>query len=191
MNKNDVLALENLLMEYGVLKTGVVSVKDIVFDVGFRKLCESNSCGKYGKCYTCPPHAGEINELIAYAKTFDEAIIYQTVGELEDSYDIEGMLEQGIKHNKITLKFQNYTMQHVSGDNLHLGAGGCKHCDVCAFVTNEPCRFPKLALKSLETFGIDVSTLSKLAGMNYINGQNTVTYFGGFFYKNTTKLGSE
>ena len=30
--------------------------------------------------------------------------------------------------------------------------------------------------------GIAVLQLAQLCGMKYINGQNTVTYFGGFFY---------
>ncbi len=180
--KNEIEHLIQKLTELGSFKVGVVNVSDIVFDVGFRKLCEANSCGKYGKCWTCPPDAGEINELIAFAKQFDEAIIYQTVGELEDSYDFEGMMEAGKVHNKLTQKLQKITMDMEIEPSLHLGAGGCRVCEKCAKATDEPCRVPKLALKSLETFGIDVSQLARIAGMKYINGQNTVTYFGGFFY---------
>ncbi len=182
MSKQDTEAIIEKLQQFGVFKTGIVAVKDIVFDPAFRKLCESNSCGKYGKCWTCPPDAGEINELIAQAKQFDEAVIYQTVGELEDSYDFEGMMAAGEVHNKITQKLQKVTAEMDVNPSLHLGAGGCKVCERCAKATNEPCRVPRLAIKSLETFGIDVSQLSRLAGMKYINGQNTVTYFGGFFY---------
>ena len=35
----------------------------------------------------------------------------------------------------------------------------------------------------METYGIAVSTLAKSCGMNYINGVNTVTYFGAYFVK--------
>jgi len=30
---------------------------------------------------------------------------------------------------------------------------------------------------------MNVSTLAKLCGMNYINGKDTVTYFGAFLYR--------
>ena len=38
-------------------------------------------------------------------------------------------------------------------------------------------------MASLETYGIAVSELAALAGMNYINGSDTVTYFGAVLYK--------
>ena len=31
-------------------------------------------------------------------------------------------------------------------------------------------------------YGVNVSALAKLVGLNYINGANTVTYFGAIFY---------
>jgi hypothetical protein len=37
-------------------------------------------------------------------------------------------------------------------------------------------------MPSLEAYGINVSELAKAAGMNYINGQNTVTYFGAVLF---------
>ena len=61
---------------------------------------------------------------------------------------------------------------------LHLGAGGCRVCPVCGRRTGEPCRFPEKAIGSLEAYGVNVSLLAEAAGMRYINGQDTVTYFG-------------
>ena len=37
-------------------------------------------------------------------------------------------------------------------------------------------------MASLEAYGIHVSKLAKAADMKYINGQNTVTYFGGVLF---------
>ena len=66
---------------------------------------------------------------------------------------------------------------------LHLGAGGCGLCEVCAKRTDEPCRHPDLAMASLEAYGFNVSLLAAAADMKYINGQNTVTYFGAVLFK--------
>jgi predicted metal-binding protein len=54
---------------------------------------------------------------------------------------------------------------------------------VCAKRTDEPCRHPDLAMASLEAYGFNVSRLAAAADMKYINGQNTVTYFGAVLFK--------
>ena len=56
-------------------------------------------------------------------------------------------------------------------------------CEVCGKRTGEPCRFPQKAIGSLEAYGINVSLLAKESGMNYINGADTVTYFGAVFFR--------
>ncbi|MBM3708346.1 MAG: DUF2284 domain-containing protein, partial [Actinobacteria bacterium] len=37
-------------------------------------------------------------------------------------------------------------------------------------------------ISSLEAYCMNVSTLAGLCNMKYINGQNTVTYFGAFLF---------
>ncbi len=182
MLQQDVQLLLQKLSELGAFKTGVVAVKDIVFNPNFRKYCVDNYCGKYGKYWTCPPDAGEINELISFAKQFDEAIIYQTTGKLESSVDQNGIKLAENAHQKIAQNLQSYIVQLCADKCLHLGTGGCNLCEVCTRVKNEPCISPQHAIRGLSAFGIDVSHLSKLSGMKYDNGQNTVTFFGAVIY---------
>lgn len=170
------------IMDMGAHQAAQIKVEDIPFDRSFRSLCESNACGNYGKSYMCPPDAGDIDELIAKAKTFDYAVVYQTVGSLEDSYDFEGMMAAGERQNDLAQEI-SIAFKHNFAETLHLGAGGCRVCPVCAKRTDEPCRYPEKALSSLETYGIAVSELAARCGMKYIHGANTVTYFGAFFYK--------
>ena len=61
---------------------------------------------------------------------------------------------------------------------LLLGAGGCRICQRCAKESGQACRYPEQALSSLEAYGINVSVLAPMAGMKYINGPDTVTFFG-------------
>lgn len=89
------------IVEMGAYKAALLDVSLIHFDRKFRELCQSNACGNYGACWTCPPDAGDIDTLIARAKTYQKALVYQTVGRLEDSFDIEGMLEAGKLHNDL------------------------------------------------------------------------------------------
>ena len=185
----------------GFVNAGIIAVEKIPFDPGFRKACEANQCGNYGKCWTCPPDVGEIDDLIRQAKQYRWAVVYQTIGQLEDSYDFEGMMEAGKRHNELAQKLRAFTRERRKERQdgpesetvcteepegvsfLHLGAGGCRVCSVCAKVTGEPCRHPDMAMRSLETYGINVSLLAQEAGMRYINGQNTVTYFGAVFMR--------
>lgn len=108
--------------------------------------------------------------------------MYQTVGTLEDSYDFESMMEAARLHNELSRALAKWFATLPFAKKLHLGAGGCHMCGVCAKRTNEPCRHPELAMPSLETYGINVSELAASSGMKYINGQNTVTYFGALLF---------
>lgn len=170
------------IISLGAFKAAAIDVANIPFDRSFRSLCEKNACGNYGKNWMCPPDAGDIDTLIAKAKTFEHALVFQTVGMLEDSYDFDGMMEAGRRMNRLARSIADEFSQLPFSKTLLLGAGGCRVCEVCAKRTGEPCRFPDKAMASLETYGIAVLQLAQLCGMKYINGQNTVTYFGGFFY---------
>lgn len=165
----------------GATQAAVLPVSDIVFHLEFRAMCQSNACGMYGKCWTCPPHVGEPEALISHARSFDTVVVYQTVSPLEDSYDIEGMLAAGERQNELTQAVQALMRKAGEPRFLHLGAGGCRRCAVCAKAEDKPCRFPDEALASLEGYCIDVSQLAASCGMRYINGVNTVTYFSALF----------
>ena len=183
MKKDDLfLKLTDSVLSLGAYKAAVIDAKDIVTDRTFRDMCASNSCGMYGKCYMCPPDVGEIDELMAEIGNYDHALVYQTVTELEDSFDFEGMVEAKKKSYPIaqTLRgvFEGLGIQRV----LHLCAGGCGVCPTCAKQSGEPCRFPDRAMPSLEAYGVNVSELAKTSRMRYINGQNTVTYFGAVLF---------
>lgn len=172
---------ERVLAE-GAYRAAVIPVSKIKLDPVFRGMCESNVCGNYGKCWMCPPDVGNIDLLIGEIKKFDYALVYQTVCDLEDSYDFEGMMEAGEKHNRLTQRIVDMITPESVFRVLHLGAGGCRLCPVCAKKENRPCRHPDIALSSLEAYGINVSELAEACGMKYINGQNTVTYFGAAFF---------
>ena len=174
--------LSALALSLGAYKASVIPVDAVETDAAFRDMCAANACGNYGRNWMCPPDAGDIHDLMAALRTYSFVLVYQTVSALEDSYDFEGMMEAGVAHNKLMITLRD----RMSAENLprvlHLGAGGCRMCEVCAKRTGEPCRHPDLAVASLETYGINVSKLAVSAGMKYINGRDTVTYFGAALF---------
>ena len=174
--------LESVALECGARAAKVIRTDEIVTDRIFRTMCEANACGAYGKCWMCPPHVGDIDTLMAEVKKYDFALVYQTVSELEDSFDFEGMIEAKKQTYRLTQKIRSELDSLGFPRILHLGAGGCGVCEKCAARDGEPCRFPELALPSLEAYGINVSQLAGAAGMKYINGADTVTYFGAVLF---------
>ena len=181
-NKDLFDRLTALALSLGAYRASVISVDAMETDASFRDLCAANVCGNYGRNWMCPPDAGDIHELMARLRTYSHVLVYQTVSELEDSYDFEGMMEAGARHNQLMATLRREIAAEPMPRTLHLGAGGCRMCEVCAKRTGEPCRHPDLAVASLETYGVNVSKLAVAAGMKYINGQDTVTYFGAVLF---------
>jgi len=178
--------LEKTALDLGASKAKVIEVRDIVFNREFRMMCERNECGYYGRNWMCPPDVGEIDAMIDEIKQFQYALVYQTISNLEDSFDVEGMNEAFIKHNKLVFAVQETTSGFNLVEMLNVGAGECSYCEKCAKTNDEPCRFPEKAISSLEAHGIWVQQLANTGGMKYINGTNTVTYFGALFFNLNT-----
>jgi len=169
--------LMGLAIRCGAAKAAVIDVKDIVLSTTFRDICAGNGCGKYGKCWMCPPHIGEIHALMDELRSFEKGLLYQTIYEIEDSFDIEGMGEASVKHAQVSQNV-NDAVKPLLGRHRHLSCGGCHLCERCAILDDQPCRFPDKALPPMEGYGIDVYQTVKPTALKYINGQNTVTYFG-------------
>lgn len=161
----------------GFDKVEIISTSEIPFDTSLIKLCEMNSCGNYGKNYTCPPYVGNTDDLIRKVRSYSRAAVFQKVYYIKDSFDIEGMQCGNNNFRSLVDKVYDVCKDSIS-NYLILGAGGCKRCTTCGVVEGVECRNPKKAFASIESHGIYVSKLAEVCGMKYINGQNSVTYFG-------------
>lgn len=175
-------ALAERAVEAGAYRAFVLPVLEVPFDAGLRAYCEENRCGAYGKNYACPPCVGTAEQTIAQARAYQYALVFQTVGMLEDSFDFEGMMEASKTHERISNQLFQALREELPGC-LTLSAGGCKICEKCAKVDEKPCRFPGQAVSSLEAYCVNVSALAEKCEMKYINGQNTVTYFSAVFFR--------
>ena len=110
-------------------------------------------------------------------RQYKQGLLYQTISDIEDSFDIEGMQEAGLRHAQVSQRLEAFLMLQLD-KHLHLTCGGCRLCERCAKADNLPCRKPEQALPSMEGYGIDVYNTCKSTDLKYINGTNTVTYFG-------------
>lgn len=162
----------------GADRAAVIGTDEIELNPVFRTMCEANTCGAYGTCWMCPPDAGDIDVLMDRVRSYSHALVFQKVFPLEDSFDVEGMFAAREQHHGICQRMREIFFSLGMQDHLLLGAGRCGICSRCAKMDGIPCRFPEKAYSSLEAHGIDVTKLAKSAGMKYVNGANTVTYFG-------------
>lgn len=156
-----------------IFRYKLLTTDQLCFEEGVREACKVNYCGRYSKSWTCPPACGELGELKEKILKYKNAFVFTTKHDIEDSFDIEGMYAAHKRHNEITVSLTDICREHSA---RILAAGSCTICEKCSY-PDAPCRFPDRALTSIEACGINVMTLSKTAGINYINGSNTVTYF--------------
>ncbi|MBR5287086.1 MAG: DUF2284 domain-containing protein [Clostridia bacterium] len=175
--------LLDLTLAQGFDRAQWIDGDQIVLDRSFRSHCASNACGLYGRCYMCPPDVGEIDALMAELRRYRCGILYQSVFPLEDSFDFEGMQAGGQMHSARSYALDGMLKNAGYTGFLHLTKGGCGLCVVCAKTQGKPCRFQEKALSSLEAYGVNVSATAKNAGLPYIAGANTVTYFGLILFK--------
>lgn len=170
----DIARLERAALACGAFKACVLPTAAITLNAEFRHICETNQCGAYGRYWVCPPDCGDVEKLMDKVRSCDFALLYQTVGTLEDSFDIEGMARAKQDYTRVNQRLLRI-FPHAA---MHLGAGGCSLCEHCTRPEGKPCRHPDNALISMEACGIDVYNTVKDTPLKYINGQNTVTYFG-------------
>jgi predicted metal-binding protein len=159
-------ALDGRAFEYAVIPTAAIT-----FSPELLKACVTNVCGKYNRCWTCPPAVAPPEEQQKKIRSFSSAFVFTTKSPLDDSFDYEGMMKAKDYHDKLTGEMH----EKFGKTNPVFGAGGCTLCAICAWP--EPCRFPQKIFPAIEAAGINVTDLSRAAGLRYNNGQNTVTYF--------------
>ncbi len=182
---------------------------EITFSEDLIALCERNACGRYNKSWNCPPNVGELSDLIALCKTYENAVLFNETSDLEDPFDWDGMMNSGNRFcDKLTIvnseckkifanKPDNPARQAIKDSvqgkasalswlNIErpfriFGSGSCESCDPCT-CPNQPCKDQENFFIPLEAAGVYVGKLSKLLDMSYVGSQNTVTYFGMLLY---------
>lgn len=182
--ETDLKDLVKEALELKVTHASIIEVAKISFNEDFRKQCEQNSCGSYNKNWMCPPAVGPIGDLNNQALNFKQGLLFQTVHQLEDSFDWEGMQEGQANHEKVLRKL----LEHVENKDsctqiLPLSVGPCMYCAKCACLLGKKCYFPDKAVSSIEAYGIDAMALLKDYGIPYSNGKNTVSYVGLVLFK--------
>jgi predicted metal-binding protein len=167
-------AAKELAGESGFTHTAELNVSAIETREDVRAVCEQNICGVYGANWACPPGCGSLAECTEKIKRYRRGLILQTVGEIEDSLDLEGMEEAAEAHGNHLREFGDKIRERYPAALL-VTAHGCRRCKTCA-CPGEPCRFPDRATVSMEGLGIVLADVCKNNGVPFHYGANTQTF---------------
>lgn len=174
----DAASLKRMVEQAGFDCVGAVSAADLQVRDEVRDMCASGHCHMYGKSWGCPPACGDLDEFRALLASCSEGFVFQTVGQLEDEFDGEAMMEAESLHKKRTdaLVDELAAAGVYPRDCVVLAAGTCSRCRPCAYPS--PCRFPDRRTVSMEAAGLLVTDACTAAGIPYNHGKLTMAYTG-------------
>ena len=175
MTQNELLALAK---SCGFTAVAPLDPRSIELKQAVRDMCKENSCGQYGKRWSCPPGCGDLESCRARISGYSSGLLVQTTGAIEDSFDFEEM------QNIEKLHKQHFDALHEALGTLYpnllpLGAGCCVRCETCTY-PEKPCRFPEKMTSSMEAYGMLVLEVCKANGLPYYYGPDTMTYTSCF-----------
>ena len=141
-----------------------------------RDMCAADRCQAYGRTWTCPPACGDLDHFAARIAEHDRCLVVQTIGQMEDDFDIEGIMEAEALHKRRYGALVDAARAAAAGTPLMaLGAGACTLCPQCT-CPDEPCRQPDRAHTSMEAAGLLVSDVCEAAGIPYNHGRGTMAF---------------
>jgi predicted metal-binding protein len=173
--------IDNLItraLEAGFDAAGALDCSTIILRPDVRAACEINKCRRYGKTWSCPPGCGSLDECAARIRYYAKGLIVQTVGQLEDEFDGEGMMETAQRHAQNFSRFAKELRKDHPG-MLPIGTEGCSNCDLCTY-PDAPCRDPHGASAPMEAYGMMVKDVCQANGMEYYHGKGTLTFTACF-----------
>ena len=173
--------LAELGAEVGFTHTAPLKVATIELKDAVRDMCAVNSCGQYGKNWACPPGCGTLDECRARVAEYEEGILVQTVGDLEDPMDGEGMMAAAEAHGE-HFQAMYARLRELYPHVLAIGAGSCRQCSSCTY-PDAPCRFPERRTSSMEAYGMMVMEVCKKNGLAYYYGSDHIAYTSCFLLR--------
>ena len=163
-----------LALECGFSTAEKLEVSTLKFLSDVRSMCAADRCMSYGKTWSCPPACGELDYWEERCSHFSKGLVLQTVGDREDSYDFEAMMEVAEENKK---HFELFTdlLREKGEDFLAMSAGTCTRCEKCTY-PDSPCRFPEKLYPSMEACGLFVSGVCSDNGVKYYYGDDKIAY---------------
>ncbi len=170
--------LNQLAQNAGFSAWAPLDISTIELKPEVREMCAANTCGQYGKRWSCPPGCGTLDECAERIQGYTHGILVQTYGDIEDGFDFEAMMEIEADH-KAHFQEMYETLRAAGAKPLAIGAGCCTQCAKCTY-PDDPCRFPEKMISSMEAYGMLVLEICKRNGLQYYYGADKMAYTSCF-----------
>ncbi len=166
--------IKQLALECGFTVAEPMNPATLEFMQDVRAMCAADRCQSYNRNWACPPACGSLEDFILRAAGYRKGILLQTVGDREDSYDFEAMMQVQEENSR---HFDALADILVSSgiDVFMMSAGTCTRCRKCTY-PDAPCRFPEKVFPSMEACGLFVSKVCKDNGVPYYYGDEKIAY---------------
>lgn len=167
----------SLALSEGFADAKLISTDQIPFNEMFRDFCAENFCGQYGVNYACPPDCGTFAQMQQRVLSKKQALVVQSIWEIEDYMDTEAIKQAKGAHNAAMLRLVKQ-MRGQGVDCFMAGASGCALCKPCKCKNAEPCAFPDLRYSCMSAYCIHVKLLADRCGMEYNTPPGLLAFFG-------------
>ena len=122
------------LADYPICQYGFLKSEDILFSDKVRYICEKE-CPRYGKSWSCPPAVGEVADCKKHCISYQYALVFTTLSEVEDIDDMEETLATRPEHEEVVHAICQ-ELEQLSEAYFALSSESCAICSQCAAIRN-------------------------------------------------------
>lgn len=157
--------IKKLGLKLGFDACGEICGRLIPCDPSYRRFCEMNTCGCYGKCHMCPPSAGPVETLISKIHSYKDALVFVKEYPCPDK---NKYMDAQIAHERLSqlLWMSMQKLGYTKKNSRVLSVGGCHLCEECAKISGNECRHPDIACPSVSAYCVKTDELAKKVGLN-------------------------
>lgn len=118
--------LIELAIRHGFHNASIIDVEQLTFVPEYRRYCEENLCGQYGKNPACPPASGTVEEMADRCRKYSKALVLQLASDCSPSDDLATKAEK-YRMNLMTEELVKDMNSEGFADTMIMSAGPFKN----------------------------------------------------------------
>lgn len=176
----DFAKLEGQLAELPLFFYGKIDPSGLEFSERVRYICKTE-CPRYNKTWACPPAVGEVADCAKRCQAYENCLMIGTLAEISTLSNMEEALATRAGHEETTQQIRELFRQQGVEPYI-LSTEACAVCQRCAWLDGQPCRFPEKMHPCVESHGINLVPALEANGLEFLYGDNIVTWYSLFFF---------